>query len=152
MSNRDSTAPPQAHFSSAITNMETRAKYFWREQRYVNVACYANTWWVFARIVGSVSPKLPHLQHFFTDLFSVKARKGECWRPVWLQKWLCETERQTHQGTKDGQEEMRGSSSSRVGLLESVIRPDIECCLRVSHRLGLKGGVKTESHFQAPLI
>lgn len=46
--------------------------------------------------------------------------------------------KQTHQDTRRAQHGKAGAEGGSE--LVSLIRPDIECCLRVSHRLGLKGG------------
>ena len=46
--------------------------------------------------------------------------------------------KQTHQDTRQAQHGKAGAEGGSE--LVSLIRPDIECCLRVSRRVGLKGG------------
>lgn len=108
-------ALPKAGSSTTDTHTSNPSQVFYsQEQRYVNVSCYANTWWVFAHTEHSVQPSvffsffpelkfpaLPHQQYLhrlfffiFIYLFSVRSEKRWKLKAV-KKKNITQTEKQT---------------------------------------------------------
>lgn len=79
-------------------------------------------------------PAMPHLYRI-CSVFSGK-NEFDCSDPLCVRSEKTNSLRHRSQAGRHGEAGAEGGSE-----LESLIRPDVDCCLRVSHRRGLKGGV-----------